>query len=341
MNGTHGRQPGHLRLDPWAYRYEGSWNEAEPVESTQPLDLNAEVPAESWRAITPEAATTWPRVIFLDGSRRMEARAYLEDEAAPTVLGGLGTTAVGAVHVTEGRAAEFDPDIRVRRWCLLGSGAEHHPVELAASGAWRGNIRYEPRAVTGAGPEALTQGLQTIMREEERLLAARLASRHPDALVVCDGPLPRPAEPLMVGYLKTVGVARLPAAQLDTVRSLAAGQRSPVYLVGDAGGEAGFLEWWLRLRDPERWHFSLAGTVRLQVSAMGNVQERLAWALPVADWSCVMLPRLASLMHQDPRAPQQLLPIRALEAELRRRMGNPEILRRRLLAGHFAPGGTA
>jgi hypothetical protein len=43
-----------------------------------------------------------------------------------------------------------------------------------------------------------------------------------------------------------------------------------------------------------------------------------------------MLPILASEPHLDPRAPQNLVPIGALERALRHRMGDPRLVERAL-----------
>ena len=43
------------------------------------------------------------------------------------------------------------------------------------------------------------------------------------------------------------------------------------------------------------------------------------------------LPRYASESHKDPRAPQNLYPVGGLERELRRRLGDPDVLYRALL----------
>ena len=44
----------------------------------------------------------------------------------------------------------------------------------------------------------------------------------------------------------------------------------------------------------------------------------------MADASALTLPRFASAAHKDPRAPQNLYPIAALERELRRRLGDAQ-----------------
>jgi hypothetical protein len=114
------------------------------------------------------------------------------------------------------------------------------------------------------------------------------------------------------------------------VRGLQQGQRSPLYLVG--AGQAARFEWYLRLRDPGAYAHTLAGSVRLQAYAGPDPAAQVDWARQVADWSCVTLPRYATREHQDPRSPQQLLPVRALEQMLKRRLGSAPLIRRRLVA---------
>jgi hypothetical protein len=50
----------------------------------------------------------------------------------------------------------------------------------------------------------------------------------------------------------------------------------------------------------------------------------------LADLTALVLPPLASAPHKDPRAPQNLVPIGGLERELRRRLGDQQLLYRAL-----------
>ncbi len=50
----------------------------------------------------------------------------------------------------------------------------------------------------------------------------------------------------------------------------------------------------------------------------------------LADLTARLLPPLASAPHKDPRAPQNLVPIGGLERELRRRLGDQQLLYRAL-----------
>jgi len=57
-----------------------------------------------------------------------------------------------------------------------------------------------------------------------------------------------------------------------------------------------------------------------------------AAAIRLADQAARLLPQLASSPHKDARAPQNLVPIGGLERELRRRLGDRELLYRALRA---------
>jgi hypothetical protein len=84
--------------------------------------------------------------------------------------------------------------------------------------------------------------------------------------------------------------------------------------------------WYLRLDGSSGAPWS--GVVRLECSAdlPGPEVTRLA------DLSALVLPPLASSPHKDPRAPQNLVPIGGLERELRRRLGDQQLLYRSLRA---------
>jgi hypothetical protein len=68
----------------------------------------------------------------------------------------------------------------------------------------------------------------------------------------------------------------------------------------------------------------LAGIVRIEVGAAVGLEK----ARHLASLSAQLLPRFASSSVRDPRAPQNLLPVGALEQEMRRRLGDPILLRR-------------
>ena len=68
------------------------------------------------------------------------------------------------------------------------------------------------------------------------------------------------------------------------------------------------------------------GVVRLECSS----DMPVAAAVALANLSQVVLPRFASTEYKDSRAPQNLYPIGGLERQLRRRLGDPQLLYRAL-----------
>lgn len=328
-----------LRFDSWPADFDGAYAADTAADAADArVDLAAELPEGEWQALQAAeypVGTEFGTLLFIDGTRRMEARVHLEDADSTIAHGGLGVIAVGAVLVRPGQPAEFHPDLRIGRWCFIGSGQLHGPVLLEAGDGWSGELEFTPEPVAGTDPEAIMQALQNRMRLEESYLASALAQAEPEALIITDGPLPlHDHGQRLIGYIKTTSLQRLGGRQLEVARNLKAGERTPIYRVGT--GSAVHFEWVLRLRDPAPWYYSLAGTVRLQVAASADEDRPGEFVRRVADWSCRELPRFSTQAHQDPRAPQQLLPIRALEAELKRRMGDSQLVRRRIVREYFA-----
>jgi len=352
--GAHAR----LRLEPWAVTHGGSWQDEGPEgpddAQTDTLSREAvglELPVEEWRGLAPTAPAAVTEVWFLDGVRRVEARAMLE-VADLQRHAAIGSCAVGAVVCAPdaGAPAAIGAGPITERWCVIAADAAHAAdlPDLEVGAGETGAVLYRVATCPGDDHQAPTLELQRRMRAAEARLVSDLLERLPREgrsepagapLLLCDGPRPYVGpDPRLVGYIKSVQQQRLPAPAFRVVRSLEAGERSPVYVVG-SGPHARF-EWYLRLRDPRPWLHSLAGSVRLQSHAGERPTELLATARALADWSAANLPRFATRAHQDPRAPQQLLPVRALEERLRRGLGSAQLLRRRLEVA-LATGGEA
>lgn len=324
-----------LRLDPWAVEYSTAYHAENAGDGREDVDTGVEGP---WVRLRPDAADTlWDDLYFLDGSRRIEARVLLEQDAAQVAFGALGSYGVGVVTccANKSRPARFlygDDTLFVRRICALSGGHSMAAFALAETSSRLGALEYAVVATEERDVESVVRRLQLEMLSAEKRLASRLTEESGAALIICDGPRPLlGAEDNVIGYLKTIHEPKISEAELNVVRGLEQGERSPLYLVRTQDPDNAYFEWFLRLRDPRPWLYSLAGMVRLQAHAGPEWQERLAWTKNLADWSCLNLPGFASRQHQDPRAPQQLLPIRALEGELSRRMGSAQIIRRRVM----------
>ena len=72
-----------------------------------------------------------------------------------------------------------------------------------------------------------------------------------------------------------------------------------------------------------------------------SAESRVEEAIQLADLTASILPRFASRVGRDPRAPQNLYPVGRLESVLRHRLGDPLLLRRSLEAAVWREGGPA
>lgn len=337
-----------LRLDPWAAEYNTAYH-AENTEANSdrtPID-NPDIEYDTWQVVEPQQTEVelnevvdLPELIFIDGSRRIEARGLLETDSGESAFAALGTYAIGAVKccAKQSKAAEF-VDIEeavgiqsINRLCTISADGTYDDFKIeAVPNVHLGSLSYNVHVAETTDSDSVMRKLQFVMLDQEEELATRLQEAYPNALIVRDGPRRGSSKSdHVIGYVKTVHELRLDPTQLDIVRQLKEGQRSPIYTI-KADGSQTYFEWFLRLRDPTPWLYSLAGMVRLQALAGPMPENKIESTKHLADWLCYKLPRFATRQHQDPRAPQQLLPIRALESELRRGMGNSQIVRRRIM----------
>lgn len=283
-------------------------------DSQADVVADIEVPAAAWapRPVVPGDGVA--TVVFVDGVRRVDARAWVH---------AADGTVTPALCATYGAGAVRCPP--------PGAG----PATLAAVLVERGLFTASPDAAdvaTRAGPyplrrvgsprlEALPLALQARMGELE-VAAAEIGCRPGCDVLVVDGPLRgRGHLPNAVGFVKTHHVAYLPPAQHAVVGALAPGERTPLFATGAAFCR---YAWYLRL--PGGGATPWAGVVRCEVSADLAVAE----AVRLAERASAVLGRFASEAHKEPRAPQNLYPIAGLERELRRRLGDEGLLYRAL-----------
>jgi hypothetical protein len=134
-------------------------------------------------------------------------------------------------------------------------------------------------------------------------------------LTVLDGPLSRLRSldgVHVVGYVKTHRTMHLSVDAHRRVPSLGAGQRTSLFRIGDER-----LSCYLRLAERGPTMPPWAGIVRLEMPASAG----LGTAAAQADVLAVALLRFAGVAHRDPRAPQNLQPVGALEKHLRALLG--------------------
>ena len=308
-----------LRIDPWAPEYDAALQlvaDDAAEDTVEALDLTVEV--ASWQPIIPKL-TPRPLLWFVDGVRRVDLRV-LTAESQPLRYGVLGSLAVGAVRAAE--RAEFDQPV-VRRALVMGGGLLPDPIHISVE---NGVVDFAGHPVADNTPEAPLAGLQALMRQAEADLAATLVGQ---GLVLVDGPLThlQPSPNVIVGYVKRMRRGYLPVTHAPLLVQLPAGARTPLFLLRDPAGRFDRYSWYVRLAEPGPVAHRLASVVRLETWAAVGLQAARA----AADVTARYLPTLASTPDRDPRAPQNLVPVGALEHHLRHRLGDPQHIRRCLM----------
>ncbi len=314
-----------LSIDAWDPGYGTNLGEDDLTESNAPVVLDVEVPEAQWAPLDPASSVTSPTAtLFVDGVRRIEARAWIHENAP---LGEQATSALPAI------CASYASGVV----CCCAAGS-HVSVALVNRGLFTAaphaqTVRtsagdYTVRRAQATDPVGLSLALQRTLGELEIDAAAKAraglnthAPTDGDLLVV-DGPLRgRQHLPRAIGFIKTHQSAYLPPRQHTIVGTLGTGQRTPVFRMGSNWERH---SWYLRL--PGQPGAPWAGVVRVECGA----DMRAADAIALANQSQVTLPRFASEEFKDARAPQNLYPIAGLERELRRRLGDPKMLYRAL-----------
>lgn len=259
------------------------------------------------------------RIAFVDGVRRVDARLTLDATGESPGQGLVGSFAVGATLWDRTVPRSEVVEALVERWAIIGAGrSEAFPaVDLAPP--------VRTTATASPDPEALVMELHARMRRAEGTCARTLAET---CAVVADGPLselattPHP----VIGYVKSHRRTYLDSDHGAVIAHLAPGQRTPLFLVTPPGkGEFARYSWYLRLTMLAGGH-SWTGIVRCE--AWGRVP--LAEVVTIADRTAAVLPIVSSQPHVDPRAPQNLVPIAALERELRHLLGDRGLVERGL-----------
>jgi uncharacterized protein len=317
-----------LTLEPWSPEYDTSLHTDVSSSRAPDEDVKLKVEYDVWANVLPSKnnKVDFGRLFFIDGCRRLEGRVWNTLQSGDIAPGLLGTFAVGAVttkHDALTPAAVVERDLKR---LLVLSGSDGANLVIPKRGHEYGNLEYqlEPLNDTQNIENALMQRLQFCMREAEDQLAAKLPLE--TALLVLDGPLQRRASDRALGYVKTLHHLYVAGEELEVLRQLQKGQRTPIFQITNRILPR--YSWYVRLEDTPDYIQPFSGLVRLEVrDTLG-----LEWARSVADWSCQVLPRYSAKAFRDPRAPQQLMPIAFLESDLKRRMGDLSIIRRRIQA---------
>ena len=302
-----------LFVEAWAPEYGSPFEADAELADPAKVDDTVEV-AGPWAPIpgVDDGVTT---VAFVDGVRRVDARLTLDDPGGP-IPGICGTYAVGAAFWRRDIPRTDVDRVTVERLAVFGNGAAA-PVPVAGP-----QLAYRSESIPGSDPHELIQRFHGAMRKAEAVLSETLAQE--GCFVVADGPINDLSATEKVGFVKTHRAPYLPPDRIPVVAALRHGQRTPLFLIGKDGPYPRY-SWYQRLADLPGGH-SWTGVVRCEVSSHLD----LAMAGRIADRTTAILPEVASEPQVEPRAPQNLVPIGALERLLRRRMGDSGFVQRAL-----------
>jgi hypothetical protein len=295
-------------------------------ESSAPVEVNVELPAGQWRAIDPDLALPRPAALmFVDGVRRVEARVWIENDAASAAREATAALcasyAAGVVRCCGSQAELVFTETRRGLFTIAP-----HAADITTWAGRYAACRVPPPARGKPLSMTLSQALQNRLAEVEAAAAKEAVARlslPPEAdLLVVDGPLRRGQHlPRTLGYIKSHRSTYLAPEQNALVSELAPGQRTPIFRMGSSWVRH---TWYLRL--PGAAGAPWAGVVRVECSADLPVPQ----VIELAGLSQLCLGRFASTQYKDGRAPQNLYPISGLERELRRRLGDAKLLYRAL-----------
>ena len=327
-----------IRLDPW------------PIDTQDAqLSLRAfqgdviDIETPRWAAIAQKPIPQHLHTVYVvDGKPRMEARLLVEEDGE-NVFGGYGAYAVGAVELCpHGRRQATLHKVAARRVLALCGDLKGEELRLSPRNPHTGELLYAPHSVPGNQQSAPASALQTLMLRQEQELSHRYASQVPydeseaqEALTVLtlqDGPV-RPGfrGGAVVGCVKTMQTMYVSADRAYLLSELKPGERSPILHFRYENGDESRFTWYVRLCEAEFYQHPYAGVMRLEMHAGDNdTLPRIVRA--IADLSGSLLCRLGSQAFKDPRAPQNLIPTRALELAMGRAMGDANLVLRRIRA---------
>jgi hypothetical protein len=270
-------------------------------------------------AVTPEPEAR--PLAFVDGVRRSECWLYLElPDSGNSARGLAGAFGVGCVCVEPGQRPEFG-EHRIERLLIWGSGADPDENALAeVEGGWR----WQPVAIADGEPDAPLHELQRRMRAAEAALAEELAGG--GVLTVLDGTLTlvNNLDVPVMGYVKSHHRALLAPDDHTRVPRLRLRERTTLFQLHRQGPRSRPYSCYFRLAETAPMASPWSGIVRLEVPESGGLEQ----ARHLVDRVAAALVPFAGVPHRDPRAPQNLQPIGALEDRLRHLLGSPALAAR-------------
>jgi hypothetical protein len=289
------------------------------LEQDETVAIDDAIETADWAPITPGKPSKEPVLSFVDGVQQVHARVFAENEARVWPTPGIVTScAAAAVSPWSQEPFRF---LRVERRVILANAEQPPQVTISSHS---GDFEFAPLAAAGDDPAALDHKLNQLRADIELMVVHDAMAALPGIIVV-DGRLPPVVSSAVVGLIKTPHRIELAKeVHARTLSGLCAGQRTPIYKVERS--QRTYYRWFVCLRTPGAYDLAQQGLAILEMDDAASLAE----ARHMADCTAQALTRYASSPARDARAPQNLLPVGRLEDWLRRRLGDSELIRRRL-----------
>lgn len=320
----------NFRIEPWSTDFEPPIGISEDLPASD-SDVDPTVETKEWDRRKPPSPPSLPnRLIFIDGRRRIDA-ALVGGDGNTASYGAFGSIAVGAVVVDRVAHTATCSKLTVRRVLGFGGNQKAPLTRIPCPLGSKAELVYEPVEPSDKNnPDIRGHLVQNAMLKAEDQLAAEQFATASDTLVIRDGRLPYGNPNFSLGYIKTMHKSYLSGNYADLLWKLAPGERSPIFAIREKNRP--LWSWYLKSGDlaisRERLGYhALHGIVRLELYSEAVPLDK---AKEIADQSTYLIPEYASHPSRDPRAPQNLTPVGALERELGRYMGDKAVISRRL-----------
>ena len=313
-----------ITLDPWGGDYASQLAIPDGAEDENPSSRVSDEQVEDrpWAPIDFQTPPSPTRTAVVDGVMRSDALGMV-NEGKRTALALFGSYAAGAVVI--GSPVQVVEQKIDRLLIMGGNWLDPDSVELPSNtGA---SLIYKGMSSAAETYEEIRSSLIDEMRRSEAQVAETLAAR--DYLVLADGNLSfYGGGSSVVGVIKRIQKLYLSPEKARILEKIQTGQRTPLFRIERGRKRGGYdvFSCYLRLTQPNPFEIPFTGLVRLEVNASLSADR----VVLLMERAAKKVRELASRAPKDPRAPQNLIPVGGLETELRHRLGDPQLVLRRI-----------
>jgi len=313
-----------IALDPWGSDYGSQINAPHEVdaEETSVLALEERIEERPWVPVDPQPAIFPEETAVVDGVMRSDSPAMVID-GERRALALFGSYAAGAVVINAQVQVKHDQVVRL----FIAGSNWPQPDDITLTAEHSAPLCYHGMSSKADTYDRLREALTAEMRQSETQVAEMLSA--PDTLILADGNLTFfSGSSSVVGVIKTIHKMYLSSKRAAILERLQPGQRTPLFRIVSGRKNDGYsvLTCYLRLARPQLIELPFAGLVRLEVRASLGEEK----AVMLLDQAAMKVFELASRAPKDPRAPQNLIPIGGLERQLRHKLGDPQLVLRRI-----------